>query len=55
MTPIRIQIARDVLERAKDAGDDWVAGACRRVISAWRLGHPHDRRDMRIVMAFAER
>lgn len=52
--PPRWRIALDVLEAALDCGDDFVAGACRRCIAAWRLGRKADPRDARLVREFAE-
>ena len=54
MTP-RMQITWDVLEAAKDAGDQMVISACRRIINADRIGwRKHgDPADFRLVMAFA--
>lgn len=51
----RMQIVWEVLEAAKDAGDDFVLAACRRVIAADRIGwRKHgDKADLRIVLAFA--
>lgn len=53
---IRMQIVREVLEAAKDAGDDFVIAACRRIINADRIGwRKHGNpADLRIVMAFVE-
>ena len=53
MTP-RMQITWTVLEAAKDAGDEFVIAACRRIITAdhigWkRHGNPAD---YRIVLDF---
>jgi len=36
--PPRMWITRAVLEAAKDAGDEMVIAACRRIITADRLG-----------------
>jgi len=54
MTP-RMQITWNVLEAAKDAGDEFVIAACRRVITADRIGwRKHgNAADMAIVYAFA--
>ena len=54
MTSPRYRIAMDVIERAKDAKDDFVIAACRRVIVAdrrgWRThGNPSD---LDLVYAF---
>lgn len=51
-----MQTTWDVLERAKDAGDETVIAACRRLIEANRLGmRKHGRpEDKRLVLAFAE-
>lgn len=53
MTP-RMQITWSVLEAAKDAGDDMVVAACRRIIIANRLGwRAHGNADdLRLVLAF---
>lgn len=55
MTP-KIQIVRDVLERAKDAGDAMVIAACRRLINAYYLGwKKHSRaEDRALVFGIAE-
>lgn len=52
----RMQITWRVLEAAKDAGDAMVIAACRRVITADRLGwRKHgNAADLRIIYAFAE-
>ena len=52
--PPRMRIVWDVLEGAKDAGDDLVVAACRRLINANRMGSHGDRRDYQLVLAFAE-
>jgi len=54
MTP-RMQITWNVLEAAKDAGDEIVIAACRRIITADRIGwRKHgNAADLRLVMAFA--
>ena len=54
MTP-RMQIVWNVLEAAKDASDEFVIAACRRVINADRIGwRKHGcANDLRIVMTFA--
>lgn len=51
VTP-RMQIVWDVLEAAKDNGDDMVIAACRRLIVADRLGwKKHAKRDdIQLVM-----
>ena len=38
MTPPRMRITWEVLKAAKDAGDEMVIAACRRIIVAHRLG-----------------
>jgi hypothetical protein len=45
-----------VLEAAKDAGDEMVVAACRRIIVAERVGwHRHGNpADLRLVYSFAE-
>ena len=52
--PPRMQIAQDVLEAAKDAGDPVMTAVCRRVISASRLGWKKhgDKADLQLVLAF---
>jgi hypothetical protein len=54
--PPRMMIISDVLESAKDNGDELVVAACRRLIRANTLGwRKHaDPADFRLVMAFAE-
>jgi hypothetical protein len=51
----RMHIVWNVLERAKDVGDDFVIGACRRLIAANRLGwrKHHDPEDWKLVQEFA--
>jgi hypothetical protein len=53
---LRMRVVWDVLERAKDTGDEMVIAACRRIITADRLGwRKHgDAVDLRFVLAFAE-
>lgn len=55
MTP-RMQIVWDVLEGAKDAKDELVIAACRRLIEANRRGwRKHaSKADWQLVSAFAE-
>jgi hypothetical protein len=55
MSP-RMQITREVLERAKDCGDDHVIAACRRIINADRIGwHKHGRKsDLDLIYAFVD-
>lgn len=50
-----MQITWEVLEAAKDVGDEFVIAACRWIIVANRLGwRKHGRKeDLAIVMAFA--
>ena len=53
--PPLMEMTWAVLERAKDAGDTEMIGACRRLIAANRLGmrrHGRDE-DKRLVLAFA--
>jgi hypothetical protein len=54
--PLKMQITWKVLEAAKDAGDEMVIAACRRVITADRLGSKKhgNPADLRLVLAFAE-
>ena len=49
----RADMAREVLEAAKDAGDETVIAACRRVRQAWLLGRRVDRADLELIEAFA--
>jgi hypothetical protein len=51
---LRMQIVRDVLEGAKDVGDDMVIAACRRLIVANRGGRRANRKDWELVLAFAD-
>ena len=55
MTP-RMQITWNVLDAAKDADDDTVIAACRRIIIADRIGWKKhgDPADFRFVMSFAD-
>jgi hypothetical protein len=50
-----MRITWDVLEAAKDAGDETVIAACRRIIVADRLGwHKHGNpADLELVYSFA--
>lgn len=52
----RMQITWEVLEAAKDAGDQMLIAACRRIIIADRIGwRKHGNpADLRMVYAFAE-
>lgn len=52
---LRMQIVWQVLEAAKDAGDQAVIAACRRIITADRIGwRKHGNpADLRFVLAFA--
>ena len=54
MTP-RMQIIWQVIEAAKDAGDEVVIAACRRLIVADRLGwrRHHNPADYQLVLSFA--
>jgi hypothetical protein len=53
--PPRMRITWAVLEAAKDAGDEMVIAACRRVIAADRLGwRKHGNpADLKLVYSFA--
>ena len=55
-TTPRMQIVWQVLEAAKDNNDVLVINACRRLITADRIGwrKHHDPKDFAIVMAFVE-
>lgn len=53
-TPIRMQICWQVLEAAKDAGDEHVIAACRALITAFRSGRDRGMAEWKIVYAFAE-
>ena len=55
MTP-RMHITWAVLETAKDAGDEMVVAACRRIIVAERVGWRRHGKpaDLRLVYSFAE-
>ncbi|WP_192813261.1 hypothetical protein [Oceanibaculum indicum] len=55
MTP-KMHITWNVLERAKDAGDEMVIAACRRLIVANRLARRSDAlaADYRLVLEFYE-
>lgn len=50
---LRVQLAWRVLEIAKDANDQSVIAACRRIITNDRLGRRNDPADLRLVIAFA--
>ena len=56
--PLRMQITWEVLEAAKDAGDEMVIAACRRVIEAnrkgWRKHSSEVAADFRLLMDFAD-
>jgi hypothetical protein len=54
--PPRTRITWDVLEAAKDAGDEMVIAACRRIIVADRLGwRKHGNpADLELVYSLAE-
>jgi hypothetical protein len=56
MSP-RMSITWQVLEAAKDAGDEWIIAACRRIISADRIGwRKHGRReDFQLILEFYRR
>jgi hypothetical protein len=51
---LRMQIVWDVLEGAKDVGDELVIAACRRLIIANRGGRRADRKDWELIVAFAD-
>jgi hypothetical protein len=53
--PPRMRITWQVLEAAKDAGDEVVIAACRRIIAAERIGwRKHgDPADLELVYSFA--
>jgi hypothetical protein len=53
--PPRMQITWSVLEAAKDAGDEMVVAACRRIIAADRIGWRRhgSPADYRLVLALA--
>ena len=53
--PPRMRITWDVLEAAKDAGDEMVIATCRRIIVAHRLGwRKHGNpADLELVYSFA--
>ena len=55
-TPPLYHITLDVLEAAKDAGDEMVIAAARRLIVAFRLGFKRhaDRADVALVRDFAD-
>ncbi len=55
MTP-RMHITWAVLEAAKDAGDEMVVAACRRIIVAERVGWRRhgNPADLRLVYSFAD-
>ncbi len=62
MTPVpytlvpRMRIVQSMLEGALDVGDEYVAAACRKLITADRLGWSkhHDPSDWALVREFAE-
>ena len=53
--PPRMRITWAVLEAAKDAGDEMVIAACRRIITADRLGwrKQGNPADLKLVYSFA--
>jgi hypothetical protein len=53
--PPRMRITWAVLEAAKDAGDEMVIAACRRIIAAYRIGwRKHGNpADLKLVYSFA--
>ena len=53
--PPRMQITWAVLEAAKDAGDEMVIAACRRIIAADRIGWRRhgNPADLELVYSFA--
>ena len=50
----RAEMALEVLEAAKDAGDEMVTAVCRKVRTAWLLGHRVDRAELALIEAFAQ-
>lgn len=54
--PLRMQITWNVLEAAKDAGDEMVIAACRRIIAANRIGWRRhgNSADLRLICEFAD-
>jgi hypothetical protein len=56
LMPPGMRITWEVLEAARDVGDEVVIAACRRIIAANRLGwRKHgDRPDLRLVLEFAD-
>ena len=56
LMPLRMRIVAQVLERAKDAQDEVVIAACRRLIRADKLGWKKhaDPHDWKLVKAFTE-
>lgn len=54
--PLRMQITWNVLEAAKDAGDEMVIAACRRIIAANRIGWRRhgNSADLRLIYEFAD-
>jgi hypothetical protein len=48
------ETALDVMEGARDVGDEIVANACRRVRTAYLLGKPVDGETAALVQGFAE-
>jgi hypothetical protein len=56
-TTPRMHIVWQVLEAAKDAGDEMVIAACRRLINADRIGwrKHHVRADYQLILAFDRR
>jgi hypothetical protein len=56
LMPPGMRITWEVLEAARDVGDEVVIAACRRIIAANRLGwRKHgDRADLRLVLEFAD-
>ncbi len=55
MTPLRIQIAKEVREMARDAGDKFVEATCSHVIYAHLFGKDKSMaNEWRVINAFAE-
>ena len=51
---LRMKIVWDVLEGAKDVGDELIIAACRRLIIANRGGRRADRKDWKLIVTFAD-
>lgn len=50
--PLRIQIAEEVLELAKENCDLFVANVCRKILSDYRLGRKSDKELFQVVYSF---